>query len=194
MTTAGVVLAAGAGRRMGRPKALVDGWLHHAIDNLAECEQVIVVLGAQADRARALVADRNVLVVVAQDWNTGMGASLRAGLHALPEALPEATRCLVTLVDLPDVGVDVMQRVLAQPDTTDVLARASYDAVPGHPVLLGRDHWAGVIAAATGDRGARDYLRAHPPVLVECGDLATGRDVDRPVGTAEPTPHQPTDG
>jgi CTP:molybdopterin cytidylyltransferase MocA len=50
--------------------------------------------------------------------------------------------------------------------------------VPGHPTLLGRDHWTGVVDTARGDRGARDYLAEHPPVLVECGDLATGRDVD----------------
>lgn len=191
MTTAGVVLAAGAGRRMGRPKALVDGWLPHAIDTLADCERVIVVLGAQADAARALIANPDVQVVVAHDWDTGMGASLRAGLSAIPEVLPDATRCLLTLVDLPDVGVDVIGRVLAQPDTPDALARASYDAVPGHPVLMGRDHWAGAMAGATGDRGARDYLRGHQTVLVECGDLATGRDVDRPDASGEPTARQP---
>lgn len=179
---------------MGRPKALVDGWLQHAIDSLAGCDQVIVVLGAQADRARARIADHRVQVVVAQDWDSGMGASLRAGLGAIPSALPEATRCLLTLVDLPDVGSDVIQRVLAEPDSTDVLARASYGAVPGHPVLMGRGHWAGAMAGANGDQGARDYLRAHAVTLVECGDLATGRDVDRPDGVPEPTPHQPTDG
>jgi CTP:molybdopterin cytidylyltransferase MocA len=47
-------------------------------------------------------------------------------------------------------------------------------------VLLGRDHWAGVIATATGDQGARAYLRGHDVLAVECGDLATGADVDRP--------------
>ena len=51
--------------------------------------------------------------------------------------------------------------------------------VPGHPVVLGRDHWEGVAASAVGDRGARDYLAAHAVDLVECGDLATGADVDR---------------
>jgi CTP:molybdopterin cytidylyltransferase MocA len=50
--------------------------------------------------------------------------------------------------------------------------------VPGHPVLLGRDHWAGVVETSTGDRGARDYLASHEVALVECGDLATGADVD----------------
>lgn len=160
---------------MGKPKALVDGWLAHAVEVLAACDRVIVVLGAAADDARPLLDGHHVDIVVAQDWDTGMGASLRAGVTALAGE----TRCLLTLVDLPDVGADVVQRVLAQPDSPDVLARAAYQGVPGHPVLLGRDHWAGAMAGATGDRGARDYLRANPPVLVECGDLATGRDVDR---------------
>jgi len=175
MTTTGIVLAAGAGRRMGKPKALVDGWLAHSVAVLSACDRVIVVLGAAAERARTLLDGLVVDVVVAQDWDTGMGASLRAGLAALTDE----TRCLLTLVDLPDVGADVVERVLAQPDTPDVLARAAYHGVPGHPVLLGQEHWAGAMAGATGDRGARDYLRANPPVLVECGDLATGQDVDR---------------
>lgn len=190
MTTAGVVLAAGAGQRMGRPKALVEGWLAHAVGTLASCDRVVVVLGACADEARALLLGMNVHVVVAADWDTGMGASLRAGLSALTDE----NRCLITLVDLPDVGADVIQRVLKQPDSSAVLARAAYDGVPGHPVLLGREHWGGALTAATGDRGARDYLRAHRPTLVECGDLATGRDVDRATTTAEPsgpTAHQP---
>lgn len=189
MTTAGVVLAAGAGRRMGRPKALIDGWLQHSVDVLADCDRIIVVLGAAADEARPLLTERDVQIVEAPNWDTGMSASLRAGLSALTDE----TRCLLMLIDLPDVGGDVIQRVLAQPDTTDVLARASYDAVPGHPVLIGRDHWAGAMAGAAGDHGAREYLRKHATVLVECGDLATGRDVDRPGQVVKPTAHQPID-
>jgi CTP:molybdopterin cytidylyltransferase MocA len=68
---------------------------------------------------------------------------------------------------------------------SDVLARAAYDGTPGHPVLIGRDHWAGVIATSTGDRGARDYLKRREVVLVECSDLATGRDVDTPARTSD---------
>ena len=69
------------------------------------------------------------------------------------------------------------------------LARAAYDGVPGHPVLLGRDHWAGVVGRRRGDRGARDYLAAHDVDLVECGDLATGaRRRPPPMTPAVPTP------
>ncbi len=89
-----------------------------------------------------------------------------------------ARPCVVSLVDLPDVGAEVITRLLAREVTSGVLARAAYDGTPGHPVLIGRDHWAGVIESARGDRGARDYLAAHEVELVECGDLATGEDAD----------------
>lgn len=178
----GLLLAAGAGRRMGGPKALVrdpDGtsWLVRAVTALVDggCDGVTVVLGAAADEARALVP-HGTDVVVADDWDDGMGASLRAGLGALGRAVDAA---LVSLVDLPDVGADVVARVLAAGAGPGVLARAAYDGRPGHPVLLGRDHWDAIAASASGDRGARDYLAAHEVALVPCGDLATGRDVDR---------------
>jgi CTP:molybdopterin cytidylyltransferase MocA len=179
MDTVGLLLAAGAGRRMGRPKALVDTWLVDAVTVLREggCAQVTVVLGAAADVARPLLEGYDVKVVVAADWAEGMGASLRTGLQSLTG---NATAALVTLVDLPDVGADVVRRLLDRPVSADTLTRAVYDGTPGHPVLLGRDHWAGVIDSATGDQGARTYLGGHDVALVECGDLATGRDVDDP--------------
>jgi CTP:molybdopterin cytidylyltransferase MocA len=177
---AGLVLAAGAGTRMGIPKALVEDesgpWLVRAVQTLQDggCDQVTVVLGACADQAAALL--EGVPTVVAEDWADGMGASLRAGLTALAET--DATAVLVTLVDLPDITAEVVGRLLATDVNSGSLRRASYDGRPGHPVLIGRDHIPGVIASATGDRGARDHLAAHPHELVECGDLASGRDVD----------------
>lgn len=188
----GLLLAAGAGSRMGRPKALVVGddgtpWLHAAIARLqgGGCRQVTVVLGASAEEAALLLAaspvdHEDVHVVVAADWAEGMGASLRTGLAALD---PRADAALVTLVDLPDVTVEVVRRVVAVATGPGDLARATYAGTPGHPVLIGRRHWDGVREAAAGDTGARDYLADHEVVAVECGDLATGRDVDTPART-----------
>ncbi|MDP3968616.1 MAG: nucleotidyltransferase family protein [Nocardioides sp.] len=186
MSVAGLVLAAGAGRRSGGPKALRlrdDGtsWVAHACTVLAEagCAPVVAVLGAAAEEARSLVPP-GVASVVAEDWDEGMGASLRAGLAALTHT--DADACLVHLVDLPDVDARVVARVLAtledHPDPGTHLARAAYAGVPGHPVLLGRAHWPAITATARGDRGARDHLAAEAPRLVECGDLATGVDRD----------------
>jgi CTP:molybdopterin cytidylyltransferase MocA len=98
------------------------------------------------------------------------------GLEAL--SYTDHDTVLVSLVDLPDVDAAVVARVLDAAHGRATLARAAYDGVPGHPVLLGRDHWPGVVETATGDRGARDYLADHEVELVECGDLATGTDVD----------------
>jgi len=186
--THGLLLAAGAGSRMGMPKALVrddDGtpWLTRSVQVLRDggCDRVTVVLGAAADEAEWLLADgladlTGVAVVRAAAWEAGMGASLRAGLRAV--AGEDAEAVVVHLVDLPDVTAAVVARVLAAGGGPGALARAAYAGTPGHPVLLGRDHWAGVAESAAGDRGARGYLAAHDVVLVECGDLATGADVD----------------
>lgn len=189
---AGLLLAAGAGSRMGRPKALVHdeagSWLVRGVETLVVggCAGVTVVLGARADDARALLdglAGHEVRVVVADDWARGMSASLRTGLESLGADGPgSAEAALVHLVDLPDVGPEVVARLVAASvgagDPNAALARATYDGRPGHPVLIGRDHWDGVLGSLAGDEGARGYLGAHAPAYVECGDLATGRDVD----------------
>lgn len=175
---------------MGLPKALVsaeDGttWGSRAVATLLAggCADVVVVVGAQADRVRqSLPEDPRVQVVQCRAWREGMGASLRAGLTVLAgrgAGVPDTA--VVHLVDLPDVGPDVVSRVLGRAGSSPAaLARAAYQGVPGHPVLLGRQHWDPVTRSAGGDQGARSYLRTHRPLLVECGDLAAGADVDRP--------------
>jgi CTP:molybdopterin cytidylyltransferase MocA len=174
----GLLLAGGSGSRMGMPKALVPGWLSGAVEALHDggCVRVVVVLGARAEEARPLVPS-SAAVVVAPDWADGMSRSLHAGLVALE--VGDAPAALVHLVDLPDVTADVVRRVLAVGIDEDVLARATYDGRPGHPVLLGRAHWQPVLDSATGDEGARGDLASHDHVVVECGDLAAGADVDR---------------
>lgn len=181
----GILLAAGEGRRFGRPKALVrdaagQTWLARSAQALLDggVRTVYVVLGAAIEPARQQVPECCVIVEAA-DWAEGMGASLRAGLLAVAIS-PETVRAaLVMLVDTPGVGADVVTRLVSRASSA-ALARAAYDGRPGHPVLIGRDHWGLVREQAHGDEGARGYLRAHEAELVECGDIGTGDDVDSP--------------
>lgn len=180
---AGLLLAAGAGRRMGRPKALVElagePLVRRALRTLADgaCTPLLVVLGAAAPEVTALLPE-GVGVVPAPGWEQGMGVSLRAGLAALAGLSPVPAAAVVHLVDLPEVGADAVARIAAHA-APDALVRACYAGVPGHPVLLGCAHWERVAAAAQGDSGARGYLAGQPALrLVECGDVANPSDVD----------------
>lgn len=183
---AGVVLAAGAGSRMGTPKAVLhrpDGtsWLGRACTLLrdAGCSPVFAMLGAGAAQARPSVPAGCVPLVVA-DWAQGMSASLRAALAAVLET--DARAALVTLVDTPDTAPAALDRVLAarEEPVEDSLARAWYGDAPGHPVLIGRTHWRPLRETLSGDRGGAEYLRAHGAAAVQCGDLGGGADIDRP--------------
>ncbi|MDP9825938.1 nucleotidyltransferase family protein [Kineosporia succinea] len=192
MVVAGIVLAAGAGVRMGRPKGLVTDargtpWVRIGVAALVDagCTPVVVVTGARSEDVSVLVPP-SASPVYAADWAEGIGASLRAGLKALQGQPDSPDAAVVALVDTPDVTAAVVSRVVKVTATSKgplpkALTRACYDGRPGHPVLIGRDHWAGVIAAAKGDAGARHYLRDRDDVvLVECADLASGTDRDTP--------------
>ena len=88
---------------------------------------------------------------------------------------------MVLLVDMPGVTAEAVRRVVAH-SSADALAMGGYGdgGRRGHPVLLGRAHWPGVIEAATGDSGARDYLRARDVRVVPVGDVADDLDLDLP--------------
>ncbi len=176
----GLVLAAGEGKRYGLPKALVDGWLADRVEALRAggCTSVVAALGAAADQALPLVPAAADVVVV-DDWREGMGASLRSGLGVARRMSVDAV--LVALVDTPGLTAAVVERLIGAGELADprhALVQATYGGRRGHPVLLGRAHWQGVVQNARGDRGARDYLAGRVVAEVECGDVGDGRDVD----------------
>ncbi|MCT9006172.1 nucleotidyltransferase family protein [Streptomyces rhizosphaerihabitans] len=182
---AGLLLAAGGGRRLGgRPKALLPHrgrpLVEHAVGVLRAggCARVHVVLGAGADAVHEQASLSGCVLVDNPRWEEGMGSSLRAGLDSLADS--GARAALVSLVDQPGIGREAVARVLAAYASPLTLAAAAYDGERGHPVLFGAGHWAGIAATATGDRGARAYLKAHEDTvtLVECGDVARAYDID----------------
>ena len=184
MTVAAVVLAAGGGRRYGMPKALVEyeGSLlvERAVRTArAACDVVLVVLGAQAVDVWRTADLSGATVLANKEWETGMASSLRTGLEGLRGWPGRIDAALVLLVDMPGMTTAALAR-MAEHAAPGALAVATYDGVRGHPVLLGRDHWAGVIETATGDEGARRYLAAHDVTEIDCTGLADATDLDVP--------------
>jgi CTP:molybdopterin cytidylyltransferase MocA len=184
---AGLLLAAGGGRRLGgRPKALLDHRGRPLVEYAARvlrtggCDPVHVVLGAAAEAVRAGAELPGCILVDNPDWAQGMGASLRAGLASLADT--GAGAALVALVDQPGVGAAAVARVREVYRSPSSLAAAVYGGRRGHPVLLGADRWAQVAESAVGDRGARAYLAEHRSslTLVDCSDVARPDDIDTP--------------
>ncbi len=180
MTVAGLLLAAGEGSRLGRPKALVElagtTLAARGVDMLTQagCAPVHVVTGA------ADVDLPGVTLVSNPDWRTGMASSLRAGLASLPDAPDAPDAVVLALVDQPLITPDVVRRLIDVYRDGARAVVATYDGKPRNPVLLRSDLWADAAAAAYDDVGARAYLREHPDVVteVECGDIADPADID----------------
>lgn len=176
---------------MGMPKALLDlggrPAVVRAVDVLREggCAEVVVVTGAEGPAVHDVVSALGPAVRAVHNpaWAEGMGTSLRVGIDALGD---RGSGVVVHLVDLPDVGPDVVRRLVAAAVTDPTAGHRAWAAAwggrRGNPVLLDHRVLADVADVVEGDRGARGWLDAHAEqvVLVPCDDLGDGADVDTP--------------
>jgi molybdenum cofactor cytidylyltransferase len=182
-----IVLAAGESRRMGETKQLLP-WqgktvLGHILDTLlaSSVEEVILVLGHEAERILEKVAIREIKVVFNPDYQKGMSTSLRRGLMAMN---PNAEAFLVFLADQPAITPEIISQLIdsfrrARPGKSIVVP--SFGGRRGHPVLFGKKHRE-EFGGLTGEVGGREILARHPEdiLVLEVDTDAVLIDLDTP--------------
>lgn len=180
-----VILAAGASTRMGQIKQLLPIAGQPMVRRVtgtvcaAGFEQVIVVVGAQADAVAHALQGLPVELVVNDAWQEGMSTSVRAGIGALR---PEIAAAMLILADQPDLSPGSLQKLVARYRTSGApLVAPYYQGRRGNPVLFDRALFAELEAVA-GDRGGRGVVARHEAELerVDVEDPAPVSDIDTP--------------
>lgn len=161
MKTPAVILAAGASRRLGQPKQLIEiqgeGLLHRTARlALQSFDPVLVVLGAEAERMKQALEDLPVQCVHNLDWEEGMASSLRVAVSALPL---EARAVLFLVCDQPALDQELLERIAQlHQEHPDRRVASCYAGVRGIPALLPCQDFDAVLQLR-GDRGARGFLK-----------------------------------
>jgi CTP:molybdopterin cytidylyltransferase MocA len=178
-----IVLAAGGGSRFGGGKLLArlggQPIIEAVLDNLREApvDEVIVVVGAYAERLREVCERYGVRPVANEEWERGQSTSVLAGLRVCDK---KSQAAVILLGDQPFVGADAVERLVAAFAEGANVAVATYGGKRRNPVLFSREVWPLLEAELAGDEGARSVLRRHPELVVEvpCEGVGDPTDVD----------------
>jgi molybdenum cofactor cytidylyltransferase len=173
------VLAAGGGSRFGGGKLLAKlggrPIIEAVLDNLREApvDEIIAVVGADAERLREVCERHGVRTVANEEWERGQSTSVVAGLRA-----SGGRAAVVLLGDQPFVGAEAVARLVAAFAEGAKIAVATYGGKQRNPVLFSREIWRLLEAELAGDEGARSVLRRHPELVVEVPCEGVGDPVD----------------
>jgi CTP:molybdopterin cytidylyltransferase MocA len=176
-----IVLAAGGGSRFGGGKLLAKlggrPIIEKVLHNLREApvDEIIVVVGADAQRLRGVCEAYGVRIVANEEWERGQSTSVLAGLRACG-----GEAAVVLLGDQPFIGAEAVERLVSAFSEGAKVAVATYGGKRRNPVLFSREVWPLLEAELAGDEGARSVLRRHPELVVEvpCEEVGDPADVD----------------
>jgi molybdenum cofactor cytidylyltransferase len=165
-TTIGVLLlAAGSSSRLGRPKQLLEyngqTLLQHSLQAVRSSNvyRIVVVVGAKAEIIKRHVEAADVHVVENRAWQEGMASSIRCGVIAFTEIIPDAEGVILMVCDQPFVTASLLNELIAvHQNSGKLIVTCSYAGTFGPPTLFHKRLF-GELLRLTGDTGARSILR-----------------------------------
>ena len=181
-----IVLAAGASGRMNEPKQLLQfqgkTLLRRAVENALESnyEPVIVVLGANFQRAAAEIDDVPIEIVFNENWQDGLSSSIKAGVEHLLKIAPGVQAALITLADQPFVTANHLNLFAEKHHRSkSAIVAAEYNQTRGVPALFSREVFDD-LRNLSGDKGAKSVIEKYPDSLSTIDLPEAAFDIDTP--------------
>lgn len=168
---AGIILAAGASRRMGQPKQLLPlagkpmVWHVATVACLSSLDAVFLVTGAGADAVKASVEGLPLTLLHNENWEAGQAGSVTT---ALKELAPDTEAVMFLLADQPLITPELIDSlIVAYQSSTESIICPCHAGQRGNPVLFRYREWKSALGQLSGDQGARQIIAGHPEALLQ---------------------------
>ena len=182
-----IVLAAGNSSRMGSPKQLLvyqeKTFLERIIDTALEIfdpNKIVLVLGARHHEISSVIKNKNIQIVINENWESGMASSIHAGMKTMSDIFPEMKRCFISVCDQPYLTRDLFVEMLQLQETSSKeIVVAKYADTIGVPALFSKKYFK-PLRELTGEQGAKKIIQQNMSD-VECFEFEQGAvDIDTP--------------
>ncbi|MCY7375292.1 MAG: nucleotidyltransferase family protein [Pyrinomonadaceae bacterium] len=180
-----ILLAAGASRRLGTAKQLLEFQNQTLLRRSAEIAlqvsgKVVVTLGAQSEMLRKEIVDLSVEIVENKDWEAGMGGSVKIGLEKLLATNRDLRGVIIMVCDQPFVNGDLLKKIVAKYEATNSpIVASQYENTLGVPALFSAKLFAELLALEH-FQGAKQLIKKHLTETVSVSFPGGAFDIDTP--------------